>query len=486
MENEEKHASKGIIVWFRRDLRLTDNPALHEAVERGLPIICTYLWAPEEEKPWQPGGATKWWLHYSLESLQKSLGSHHHKLIIRKTDSSQKALEKLLDETGFDAVYWNRLYDPKIRERDTQIKEALKNSGIEARSFNGSLLYEPHQIETKAGDPFKVFTPFWKECQKQEKLPLPLDEPTPMHKPEKFPDGLGLSDLKLLPKIRWDEGLEDAWTPGESAAMEQLDSFIGERVKSYKSKRDLPAVVGTSRLSPHLHFGEISPRQIYHAVQNRTGGEGARKFLAEVGWREFAHHLLYHFPKTPDTPLRPEFEDFPVQYSEEYITAWQKGQTGYPIVDAGMRELWHTGWMHNRVRMIVASFLVKHLLQTWEEGARWFWDTLADADLANNTLGWQWSAGCGADAQPYFRIFNPMLQSEKFDSKGEYVRRWVPEIADLPTKHLHKPWEAPDDVLEEAGVKLGETYPKPLVDHFKSRDRALAAFEKIKKPSKKN
>lgn len=461
------------IVWFRRDLRLADNPALLEAAEQGGPVIPVYIWAPGEEAPWEPGGASRWWLHNSLRELSRRLHAKGSRLILRHGPSEQ-ALRALIEETGARAVFWNRLYDPAIVERDTQIKKALREAGIETHSRNAALLFEPWTIATGSGDPYKVFTPFWRRCLQEADPAEPYPEPSTLPGPKAWPDSVPIEELELLPRIDWADGLRDAWTPGEEGGLQNLESFSGNGARAYSDKRNTPGERGTSRLSPHLHWGEIGPRQVWYGAGDRRSAS-VRKFLAEIGWREFAHHLLFHFPHTAGEPLRAEFKEFPWRESDEDLRAWQRGQTGYPIVDAGMRELWTTGWMHNRVRMIVSSFLVKHLLISWQEGARWFWDTLVDADLASNTLGWQWAGGCGADAAPYFRIFNPILQGEKFDPDGVYTRQWVPEVANLPNKYLFKPWEA------KASPEQNSGYPCPIVDHRLGRDRALRAFDQIKK-----
>ena len=476
-----------ILVWFRRDLRLADHAALTAAVTSGRPVLPVFIWAPEEEGKWAPGGASRWWLHHSLLALSKELESKGSRLLIRK-GASASVLRDLVEETGAEAVYWSRLYDPLLIERDKAIKASLTSDGLEVKSFNSALLHEPWTIRNKTGNPFQVFTPFWKNCLAQGEPSEPLPAPASIPSPQKWPATASVESLELLPRIKWDTAFYKEWKPGEAGAREQLDQFRAGVMATYKEARDIPGVVGTSRLSPHLHFGEISPRQIWSAVQENLAIDtrdglvrGAEHFLREVGWREFAYHLLYHFPHTTDRALRPEFNDFPWLQDERQLKAWQKGQTGYPIVDAGLRELWTTGWMHNRVRMIVASFLVKDQLLSWQDGAAWFWDTLVDADLASNTLGWQWTAGCGADAAPYFRIFNPILQGLKFDPEGTYVRRWVPELARMPNELLHKPWEAGPLILKAADVELGKTYPHPVVDHGEARDRALAALSTIKK-----
>lgn len=472
-----------VVVWFRQDLRVEDNPALINAVESCGPVIPLFIWSPEEEGNWKPGGASEWWLHQSLEDLSetlKRLGSH---LIIRK-GGSLKVLRKVIKESGAEAVFWNRRYEPSSIERDKNIKASLKDDGINVQSFNGSLLFEPWQIMNGKNEPYKVFTAFYKNATAVITPPAPADRPNKLRKPKEKIESLSVADLKLMPKIKWYLGMEEEWQPGESGARENLAAFTNGVVDDYVDARNIPSVVGTSKISPYLHFGEISPRQIWYAVKAKdktsAGRDGKNTYLKEIVWREFAYHLLYHFPHTAEKPLRPEFEQFPWCDDKKLLKAWQKGMTGYPLIDAGMRELWHTGWMHNRIRMVVASFLVKDLILPWQEGARWFWDTLVDADLASNTLGWQWSAGCGADAAPYFRVFNPILQSEKFDAKGNYIRKWVPELAKLDDKWVHKPWEAPELLLKAAGVELGKTYPKPIVDHGFARNRALEAFKQIR------
>jgi deoxyribodipyrimidine photo-lyase len=384
-------------------------------------------------------------------------------------------------------VFWNRRYEPTVRQRDAAIKAALRAEGLTVESFNAGLLFEPWEVETKAGKPFQVFTPFWKACLARPEPAELLRPPQRTPAPEEWPETLTLAQLELEPDIDWAAGIRAAWRPGCQHATAQLDHFLDQALCGYAHDRDRPDMMGSSRLSPYLHFGEISPRQVWHTVQDaglmpgQAGtAQGADAYLRELGWREFAHHVLYHFPHTMTRPLRSDFAAFPWRDDSASLKAWQRGRTGYPLVDAGMRELWTTGWMHNRVRMVVASFLVKHLLLPWQAGAAWFWDTLVDADLANNTLGWQWAAGCGADAAPYFRIFNPIMQGQKFDPQGAYVRRWIPELAKVPTRWLHNPWDAPQTILSEAGVTLGQTYPFPLIDHRTARERALAAFASLR------
>ena len=477
------------IVWFRQDLRLEDNPALQAALDRGSAVIPVFIHAPQEEGAWRPGEASDWWLRQSLEHLDELLQKHCSRLILR-SGRSLKELQKLVQETNASAVYWNRRYEPALVARDNSLKAALRNQGLHVESFNSHLLYEPWEVATGSGRPYQVFTPFWRSCQKRDAPlpPVPFSPDTKIPAPDRWPESNRLDDMPMAPTRAWTSGLHDVWQPGAGHAAKRLTMFLDQRLGDYPSERDFPARPGTSLLSPNLHFGELSPRTIWHTVQSRISGTrsdsaiaiAGQTYLKEIGWREFAHHVLYYFPKTIDQPLRPEFANFRWEDNRPFLLAWQRGQTGYPIVDAGMRELWQTGWMHNRVRMIVASFLVKDLRIHWQRGAQWFWDTLVDADLANNTLGWQWSAGCGADAAPYFRVFNPVLQSRKFDPDGHYLRQWIPELNGLPTKWLHAPWTAPDEMLRKAGIVLGKTYPLPLVDHGDARAKALAAFEQIK------
>jgi deoxyribodipyrimidine photo-lyase len=419
------------IHWFRLDLRRADNPAFAAAAQLGA-VVPVFIWAPEEEGAWPPGAASRWWLHHSLQALAQDLGG----LVIRRGPSLD-TLRQLVKETGASVVFWNRRYEPALIARDTKVKQGLLADGLTVESFNSALLFEPWEIKTGSGGPYQVFTPFYRKC-----LAKGVNTETQPSAPPHMvrATSLDLDDLELLPKLDWAKGFEGH--PGEAGAHQLLKSF---RDENYARQRDLPAVTGTSRLSPHLHFGEISPRQVWAATRHEP-------FRRQLIWREFAHHLLYHFPHTPDEPLRTDFARFPWSKTGKGWEEWKRGSTGFPLVDAGMRELWTTGWMHNRVRMVAASFLVKDLLISWQTGARWFWDTLVDADLANNTLGWQWVAGCGADAAPYFRIFNPASQAAKFDPDGDYVRRWV---------------KAP---------------VAPIVDHRVARDRALAALATIQRP----
>lgn len=475
---------KTAIIWFRQDLRLHDNPALLAAVNQGFAVIPVYIWTDyigTEENGWPLGGASKWWLHYSLKALSARLEENNSSLVLRSGDPTI-CLRELVKESGAEKIFWNRCYEPAIIKRDTAVKEQLKKIGLEVESFNSALLFEPWEVSTKQKTPYKVFTPFMRAClDKMPQLEI-AKAPKKIPRPERFPISAKLDSFSLEPKIDWAAGFDEVWTPGEEGALKQLKKFVGSALSDYNQGRDLPGKTGTSRLSPHLHFGEISPRLVWQETLKieHAGGHGGEVYRRELIWREFSYHLLFHFPESPTKPLRAEFANFPWKKNAERLSAWQKGRTGYPIVDAGMRELWRRGWMHNRVRMIVASFLVKDLLIPWQTGARWFWDTLVDADLANNTLGWQWTAGCGADAAPFFRIFNPTLQGEKFDKQGDYVKAWCPELAKLPPKYIHRPWEAPDEILKKAGVILGKDYPNPIVDHADARDEALEAYEELK------
>ena len=446
------------IVWFRHDLRLDDNPALAAAAARGA-VVPVFIWAPDEEQPWAPGAASRWWLHHSLEKLAAALAKAGAPLVIR-SGGSLEVLRAVAKECGASGVVWNRRYEPAVVTRDTQIKKALAADGLAVESFNGSLLFEPMHVATKEGRPYQVFTPFWRALLAKDEPAEPVAAPRRLRAAEASPRTESLAVLRLLPPIAWDGTMTKTWAPGAAGGEQRLERFLDAALAGYATDRDRPDREGTSSLSPHLHFGEISPRRVWHAVRAAVGGTpaakitrgGAEAYLRELGWREFANHLLFHFPHTSDAPLRADYAKFPWANDPVGLRAWQRGRTGYPIVDAGMRQLWATGWMHNRVRMIVASFLVKDLRVSWLEGARWFWDTLVDADLAANTLGWQWAAGCGADAAPYFRIFNPTSQGEKFDPDGSYANRW-------------------------AG--LGPDYPEPIVDHAAARKLALEALKVV-------
>lgn len=474
-----------IIVWFRNDLRLADNNALHEGAKTGRPVIPLYIRETGKDAPRDDGGAAEWWLHHSLTSLAHDLAAKGSPLILRTGDPIDVVTD-LMVETGAEAVHWNRRYEKRGIETDKRVKATLSQREIEAVSHRGNVLYEPWTVSNKQGEPCRVFTPFWRAALESGHPEPPLPAPDTLSAPDKAITSEKLEDWALLPVTpNWASGLRDAWSPGEAGAMARFEEFLDAELTGYANLRDRPDLPHTSRLSPYLRFGEISPNQIFHATDHASArGEisdrDARKFLSEIGWREFSHHLLYHFPTLPHRNLQHRFDGFPWADDEPAFIAWTKGLTGFPIIDAGMRQLWQTGWMHNRVRMIVASFLVKNLLIPWQRGEEWFWDTLVDADHANNSASWQWVAGSGADAAPYFRIFNPLLQAEKFDPKGDFVRQFVPELAKLPVKFIHKPWDAPALVLTEAGVTLGDTYPERIVDLGETRARALRAFETIK------
>ncbi|MEP7242526.1 MAG: deoxyribodipyrimidine photo-lyase [Gammaproteobacteria bacterium] len=446
------------LVWFRQDLRLHDNPALHAAAKRGRAVIPIYIWSPEDDGDWPPGSASQWWLHHSLLALDSSLRHRDSRLILAR-GSARKVLDTLVSNTKATAVFWNRRYEPAARACEADVEQSLQKRSIETQSFNSSLLAEPDELLNKSGKPYRVYTPYARQMLHVLRPPEPLAPPRKLRVPASWPRSVPLKSLGLLPKIKWYATMEATWQPGEDGARKRLTWFQKNAIKDYTRARDRPAERGTSGLSPHLHFGEIGPRQIWHAL----GPKGRSSvFLREVLWREFAYHLLYHFPETTTQPLRPEFKRFPWKKTARLLHAWQRGRTGVPLVDAGMRELWATGVMHNRVRMVVGSLLVKNMLQPWQDGARWFWDTLVDADLAANTLNWQWVAGSGADASPYFRIFNPQTQGERFDPDGVYVRKWVPEIADRPARTVHAPLDA-------------------VVDLSETREAALDAYSEMRK-----
>jgi deoxyribodipyrimidine photo-lyase len=470
------------IVWFRQDLRISDNPALSHAAALGA-VIPVYIF--DDTIPasgWPMASASRWWLHHSLAELDRSLGG----LAILRGDP-RRILPSLVREMRATRVFWNRCYEPYAIKRDAEVKSTLQDNGIEVASFNGGLLFEPWEVKTQGGGHYQVFTPFWRACQKLT-APQPLRAP-PMASAPRRDLGGSLADLSLLPRTpNWAVGFSDVWSPGESGAQRRLTAFLDGDLDGYGELRNRPDLSKVSRLSPHLHFGEISPRQIWWATRMIADGNAhllndAQKFLSELGWREFSYHLLFHYPNLPETNWKAAFDAYPWSNNESYLRAWQRGKTGYPIVDAGMRELWATGYMHNRVRMIAASFLIKHLRIDWRQGEAWFWDTLVDADLANNAAGWQWVAGSGADAAPYFRVFNPIEQGRKFDPDGEYVRRWCPELKSLPSSVVHAPFEAPDGVLRMSGVTLGVDYPKPIVEHHSARAAALEGYAKVKATS---
>jgi deoxyribodipyrimidine photo-lyase len=466
------------IVWFRQDLRLADNEALSAAAAAGQ--VAPVFILDEETPGVRPiGGASRWWLHHSLAALNASLGGT---LVLRRGPAGA-VLDDLVAETGAGGVYWNRLYEAPIMARDAAIKAGLQARGVAAQSFRGNLLQEPWALKTGAGEPYKVFTPFWRALARMH-----MDAPAPAVLPKcaKKVRSEALQEWGLAPsKPNWAAGWRNYWTPGEAGAHERLAMFLEQGIADYGENRNRPDRDGVSRLSAHLHWGEISPRQVWAGVQGAIAHEdalskGGEAFLREIGWREFSQHLLFHFPDLPRKNWRGAFDAFPWRDDPNGFAAWSRGLTGYPFVDAGLRELWSTGFMHNRVRMAAASFLIKHLRVDWRQGEAWFWDTLVDADAANNAASWQWVAGSGADAAPYFRIFNPVTQGERFDPDGIYVRRWVPELARMPDAYLHAPFDAPEAVLRAAGVRLGETYPRPIVDHKAGRAAALAAYQEVK------
>ena len=461
------------LMWFRHDLRLADNPALTHACRTGK-VLPLYI-IDETDRPM--GEASRWWLDRSLAQLRRDLPA----LRVYRGDPLE-IIPNLSVEAAATAVVWNRVYDPHAVARDTELKKALQSDGLEVRSFAGNYLKEPWQVQTGSAAPYKVFTPFWKSLSA-----LPIDNPLP--RPAAFETQYtNPPPSQPIFSPSWAQDWEQIWSPGEAGAEQALDRFLVDGLSGYGELRNRPDLPKVSRLSPHLHFGEISPRQIWSRVKFLVSQKPAlerdgSKFLSELGWREFSTHLLYHFPQITRENWKSAFDHYPWRASPQDLRAWQTGQTGYPFVDAGMRQLWATGYMHNRVRMVVASFLIKHLQIHWKQGEAWFWDTLLDADLANNCASWQWVAGSGADAAPYFRIFNPITQGEKFDPTGAYVRQWCPELAALPDRYLNRPFEAPEEILQQAGIVLGVTYPKPIVDHQMARNRALAGYEGIKKPS---
>lgn len=484
-----RNAKRPCIVWFQDDLRLSDHPALHFAASRDAPVICVYILdehsAALRSPQWRPlGGAARWWLAQSVRALQADIATLGSALLLRRGAAAQ-VIADLARQTGADCVAWNDIATAPHRSVSDDVVRALSDVGVASRILHGDLLAEPSTIRNKQGHGLRVFTPFWNRLRSGGHPPAPLPRPKRLHSVA----GLTSDDLtcwQLEPQHPdWAEGLRATWTPGEAAAQARLADFLDGNIADYATGRDRPDRDRTSHLSPHLRFGEISPRQVWHAarfaVDRNPGIAGdVGKFLSELGWREFCRHLLHDVPDIATRNLQPAFDAFPWRHDKDALQAWQRGRTGYPIVDAGMRQLWRTGTMHNRVRMVVASFLVKHLLLDWRAGEAWFWDTLVDADAGSNPANWQWVAGSGADAAPYFRIFNPILQGEKFDPDGDYVRRWVPELAHLPAKLIHKPWTATPIELASAGVRLGQTYPEPIVDHGLARQRALAAYTKTR------
>jgi deoxyribodipyrimidine photo-lyase len=474
-------AAKPLILWFRKDLRLDDNHALHAACRTGRPIIPLYIREPSSSGTGPLGGAQEWWLHHSLMSLTASIEALGGSLNLVSGDALD-VLVDLIKKTGADTVIWNRRYDPPGIAIDTRIKRELEQQGLDAQSFAGQLLHEPSRLKTGGGTPYRVYTPFWRALEGSGEPPHPVDAPKKVKFASELPASEKLASWKLLPtKPDWAKDFAEVWTAGEEAARERLTDFLDQSLEGYKADRDFPAKQSTSIMSPYLALGVISPARIWEETRGLdVPADDLVHFRKELAWREFSYHLLFHFPKLPYANWNDRFDGFEWSNSTAHFRAWTKGMTGYPIVDAGMRQLWKHGFMHNRVRMIVASFLIKDLMIDWRRGEAWFRDTLVDADPASNAASWQWVAGCGADAAPFFRIFNPVLQGEKFDRDGAYVREFVPELAALDTKYIHKPFAAPQSVLDKADIKLGETYPKPIVDHATARDRALKAYNAVK------
>lgn len=469
-----------VLVWYRHDLRLADHPALFHAGANSDDVLPVYILDTAHPRPM--GGASRWWLHHSLSALSTALKQQGAHLALVQGEAIASLLS-LVKQSPIKAVYWHEGINPYDRACDEKLKAEMAVLGVEAHCYSANLMHDPARFLNLSGQGYKVFTPFWRKCAFQ--IPNRRLYPIPKLKQHTRLASESLTSWDLLPiKPNWATHFPEYWQPGEAGAHQQLDQFIRSRLEDYDIGRDFPARAMTSRVSPHLHFGEISPLQIWTALDEiKTRDAGFRaslsRYRSELGWREFNHHLLFHYPDLATQNVNRKFDAFPWKLNQKQLRAWQKGLTGFPIVDAGMRELWHTGYMHNRVRMIVGSFLVKDLLIDWRLGEAWFWDTLVDADWANNAGGWQWVAGAGADAAPYFRVFNPKLQGEKFDPEGKYVAQWVPELARLPAKYIHEPSMAPAAVLATAGVVLGKTYPRPLVAHNVARDEALAAYKAL-------
>ena len=466
-----------IILWFRQDLRLSDHQPLMAACKTNHPIIPLYIYETHTQETPPMGSASKWWLHHSLTSLDKDLQARGAKLI-KRSGPARDVLREFCQETSAAGLYFHSSVLPGAPELENELKRWAHQEGLDCQAFSGELLFDPTTIMTMSYTPYKVFTPFWAACQKAPPPAEPLPQPPLLPSPKNIPNSENLEEWHLTPTTpNWAKGFSQEWYPGEAGAQRALEKFLQTKVATYQKERDVPANKGTSCLSPHLHFGEVSIRSCWQQVKAKGGGDA---FLRELGWREFCHHLLYHWPNIIEAPFKQEFTQFPWGENQTAITAWQRGQTGYPIIDAGMQQLWQTGWMHNRVRMITGSFLVKNLKQHWHVGRDWFWDTLVDADLANNCGGWQWVAGSGADAAPYFRIFNPVTQSKKFDPDGTYIRHFLPALSALSAPHIHDPTNAPAAALQQAGITLGQTYPRAIVDLSQSREEALAAYEHMR------
>ena len=464
------------ICWFRNDLRLADNPALASAAKNGS-VVPVYIVEPPERSV-AIGAASRAWLEASIQRLNAALRSRLNVFI----GDPAELLPKIAAESKADSIVWNRRYEPLAIETDKAVMATLKASGLKVQSFKAGLLWEPWAALKKDGTPYRVFTPFYKHALNQ--LPQPesaLEVPSSLEVAPLLGGARSIDGLRLTDQRDWNQTVLKHWTPGEEGAKRKLKTFAEKGLVDYRNGRDFPALQAVSRLSPHLHFGEISPRQVWNYLRAHAyASSNLEHFLRELVWREFSNNLLYHFPTLPHQNLQTHFDGFPWITSKDALKAWQTGTTGYPIVDAGMRELSATGYMHNRVRMVVGSFLVKNLLLDWRLGERWFWDCLVDADQASNSASWQWVAGCGADAAPYFRIFNPVTQGEKFDREGTYTRQWIPELSQLPDRYLFKPWECPPPILAEAGVTLGSSYPHPIVELKPSRERALAAYQAMR------
>lgn len=465
---------KPAVMWFRQDLRLADNAALKAAAEAG-PVICLYVLDDETPGAWAWGAASRWWLHKSLDRLGDDLARLKVPLVLRR-GAADKILADIWRETGATSLHFTRDYAPWSGALEQRIKAAAAAEGVACHRYGGFLLHEPESIRTGQGEPYKVFTPFSRACFALGDPRAPRPAPKSLAPWDGKARSERLEEWQLLPRRPdWATGFS-LWTPGERGARQRLDSFLSDALADYADGRDRPDRDQTSRLSPHIHWGEISPVQCWTAIRSAMAAAHGRldrqgeKFLSELLWREFSYHLLHHRPDLPGKAFQAKFEAFPWRHDPKALQAWQRGETGYPIVDAGLRELWTTGYMHNRVRMIAASFLIKDLLIDWRDGETWFWDTLVDADLANNAASWQWVAGSGADAAPYFRIFNPVLQGEKFDPDGDYVRKWCPQLRDLPKAVIHRPWE------HDSNVK---GYPPRMVDHAAARERALLALKSL-------
>lgn len=467
-----------VIVRFNRNLRLADNPPLYHALKTGAQLIPIYI-HHTQNRVWSPGAASRSWLHHSLMALEQSLRACGNRLYIF-TGETEAVILNVIQQSGASAVYGCQHYEPTLTQEDDNLRDSLNTIGVKLHLYNASLLFSPTEILNRQGQPYKVFTPYYRACITQGLISHELPAPQRLPAYDRPLTSLKLDQLKLLPAISWDHSFYEHWRPGEAGALQQLNEFHAAGLQTYSQLRDIPGDNGTSRLSPHLHFGEISPRTVLARLQE-TRQPGRDAVIRQLLWRDFAHAVLYHFPHTCQQPFNEKFIRFPWRPTDsQAIQAWQTGRTGIPIVDAGMRQLWHMGWLHNRVRMIVASFLTKNLLQHWRHGAEWFWDTLVDADLAQNSMNWQWVAGSGVDAAPYFRIFNPVSQGGKFDPRGTYLDQWVPELASLDLRYRHRPWEAKASVLERAGIILGENYPLPIVDLRQSRQRALEAFHQAR------